>query len=256
VDTLRISSKRRIIRTLVRRGRHFGFMNSKIVLTAIIIILLLAVAGGILYASKESFISKLNQSAQSVTPEVTITPTISQKMQSSKGSLKSLLTSSQSLQCTFSTQDENNPVKGTVYVSNGKMRGDFQTGVMEKIINSHLIVDDNFSYFWTDESKRGIKMENNPLDSTSSAIQPTNQGLDVNQNYNLVCDNWTADKTLLTIPTDVTFSSFNIPTLKPSTAVGSDSASQHTGSDSNCNVCNSIPAGEARDTCLNQFNCQ
>jgi hypothetical protein len=212
-------------------------VNKKIII--IIIVLVLIIVGVLL-------VKKAPQSPTSQTPQGS-TETSSQKIQ---GTIKSLLSSGKSQKCTYSSKVESMTGNGTVYIANGKMRGDFTSITAETKVNGHMIVDAGYSYVWTDSTKQGIKMA---IDQAQPSGSPSDsQGPDLNQQFAYTCTGWSADNSIFTPPTDVTFSTFTLPVAQPSGVLPSGSEANPAG----CSVCDNIPEGAARDTCKTQLNCE
>src|ERR1700682_5384231 len=111
------------------------------------IILLLLVGGGVFLASNKS--SQISQNPVSVS--------------GSPRSLKDLLGLGGSQQCSFSDASGNSQI---IYVSNGKVRGDFMSGTGQSVMKSHMIVDGQTSYLWVDGQNTGFKMT---LDAATQA---------------------------------------------------------------------------------------
>ncbi len=206
-------------------------MNQKIIL---VIGLLILIGGGIFFLTKKS--------------SSPVSTTGSQTGNAIEGTLKSLLTGGKSVKCTFTNQVEGATSEGTVYVAGEKMRGDFKTTAEGASTNSHMIVDSQFSYIWTDESNQGFKfpVESEASPTTEGTTTP-NQGFDLNEKVNYSCQDWSADNSLFTLPSNVTFSTFTIPG-----ASGSPESNQPSDP---CAACANLPA-EAQQACKTQLNCE
>lgn len=166
-------------------------MNQKVGITIGVVLLLLVLLGGGLF-----FLMKKNQ-----TPSSVITPVQQEakpiEPQTLQGTLKDLFTSGKSVKCSFDNNSTDSAkVTGIVYVSGGKVRGDFSPA-------SHMVVDGQTSYLWTDMSKQGMKFAMTTSDKT--------QGPDLNQQVGYSCQDWNSDATMFTLPADITFSAINIP---------------------------------------------
>src|SRR5579859_5930351 len=112
-------------------------MNVKIIIVAIVILLL---GGGAFVLMKKSATSNTAASGNT------------------SGTLRSLFTSGVSQKCTFNNKANGDAeVNGTIYAAGGKVRGDFQGNVGGSTVNSHVIVDSQTFYVWTDMSKQGFK---------------------------------------------------------------------------------------------------
>ncbi len=211
-------------------------MNTKIIL---VIGLLILIGGGIFFLTKKS--------------SSPVTTTGNQTGNAIEGTLKSLLTGGKSVKCTFTNQVEGATSEGTVYVAGEKMRGDFKTNTQGASSNSHMIVDSQFSYIWTDESNQGFKF---PVGSEASpgtqgtadeGASANNQPINLDEKVNYSCQDWSTDNSLFTLPSNVTFSTFTIPG-----ASGSPESNQPSNP---CAACANLPA-EAQQACKTQLNCE
>ena len=165
------------------------------------------------------------------------------------GTLKSLFASNTSQKCTFNNKASGDAeVTGTIYAAGGKVRGDFQGNVGGSTVNSHVIVDSQTFYVWTDMSKQGFKFA--LTDEEKAAANGKVQGPDLNQTVDYSCQGWTVDNSVFVVPADITFTSFTIPSPLPSGANGGGAGM------SLCSVCNNIPAGPSQDSCKAQYHCQ
>lgn len=170
--------------------------------------------------------------------------------QTQPASLKEILAAGIAQTCTFSSDT----TQGTVAVSGGKVRGDFNTTVDGKVTQSHMIVDGTTSYIWTDGQTTGFKMAFNPETSAqpaASGAAPAG-GLNANQNMNYSCNPGVADSSIFNLPAGINFMEFAIPTVLPSgQAVGPATGS----ASSQCSVCNNLPAS-AKTQCLTALHCE
>jgi hypothetical protein len=225
-------------------------MNKTVVLVVIILVILLFGLGGFYFWSRSSSpaVPQNAVTAPVVAPPVSL-PTPATTLQ---GTLRTLLGQTQPVTCTYSTQTGGAAVNGTVYVSGGKMRGDFTSTSTQANITGHVIVDSGYSYIWMDAAAQGFKFPVNasPQPAASGASSQPG-GVDLNQAISYTCQNWTAEAALFTLPAGVTFSSLKLPSIssQPSASAGAQPSSQ-------CAACDNLPAGPGRDACRTQLHCQ
>ncbi len=179
-------------------------------------------------------------------------------------SLKELLASGGAQRCTFTHSVENSESSGVVYVAGGKMRGDFTSVAAGQTMQSHMIVDGETSYVWTDAMPQGMKLSFASME-TQAGSQNKNQSVDVNQKLDYDCSNWAVDQSMFALPAGVTFSDLGallppggMPSLdgKPGTVdpsggtvpAGSPGAAQ-------CAMCAQAPDEESRAQCLAALGC-
>ncbi len=215
-------------------------MNKKTLVLVVILVLL--VLGGGAYVMKH----KSAGAPAAPTTAVTASPTKATTA-GVQGTLKSLLTSGETQTCTFTSQKQANTT-GTIYVSGGKMRGDFTSTNQGQTVTGHMIVDSGYSYIWTNLIKRGMKVAISETQATASA---NSQGMDVNQAVSYICKPWVADASEFTLPADITFTTFTMPQR----AAGGTGASPGITATSECSACDSLPAA-AQSACKTQLNCQ
>jgi hypothetical protein len=218
-------------------------MYKKILLVIILLILLIGLGGLLLH----------HKSNQPIAMKATTTPVAMKQTHpiTQEGSLKSLLALGGAKKCTFSNSDTQNSVSGTVYVSDGKMRGDFLSKSVSANVTGHMIMDSGYMYIWNDETNQGMKMAFNPNQEITPVPNHNSQAPNLNQSVSYSCGSWSADQSMFAIPTNITFSSITIPSGVPSTS----GANASSGNSVSCSTCNAIPAGPGRDACRAQLHC-
>ncbi len=220
--------------TFIKTCDYNKLMNKKLII--IVAALLLLGVGGYLYMKKGTPAGIPGAQTGSQTTSV--------------NSLKDLLAKGIAQSCTFSSDAES----GTVYVSGGKTRGDFSSVTEGKTVLSHMIVDGNTSYLWTDGQNTGFKMSFDP--NAAASATPGTAGttgstgsFDANANMNYKCSSWFADASKFALPAGVTFTSFSVPTMAPATTTGTS------GNSSQCSYCDSL-SGTQKTECLSALNCK
>lgn len=179
---------------------------------------------------------------------------IQQTQTTTKKSLKDLLGLNSAQKCTFTGPDGSS---GTVYLANGKMRGDFTSVTDSETINSHMIVDGQTSYVWMDGQNMGFQMDIDPNDS-STDIRAQGQ-VDINAEVEYDCTDWMANASSFSLPADVKFSDFG-NFLRPTVGEKLDTDSEPSVESDDpkaaqCAACNSA-AGEVRQQCLSALGCE
>jgi hypothetical protein len=186
------------------------------------------------------------------------TPTPSAQM-----SMRELLGMSGPQRCTFTNNVQDPESSGVVYVAGGKMRGDFTSVAAGQTIQSHMIVDGETSYMWSDAMPQGMKMAFADVGAQSG--QGSGQSVDVNEKVDYSCSGWTADANMFALPAGVEFSDLGVllppggmpqldgkpGTIDPSGGImpaGEVGAMQ-------CAACNQVPEGDERMQCLEALGC-
>lgn len=201
-------------------------MNNKI---AIAVVAIIVIAGG-------AFLLTRNKAKSPSTVDSNTEATADAESEASieSGSIESLIAAGRSQMCTFSSKEQDTQTSGTMYVSGGKMRGDFETdtGSGNKTV-SHMMYDGTTSYVWSDGSNMGFKMA---LDTSDQTSAPT-QGVDPKKNYEYHCEKWSTDNSKFELPSNVEFTS------APSVTTGrqDDASSSIDNKEMQKAICNNLP---------------
>jgi FecR protein len=131
----------------------------------------------------------------------------------SRGTLLDLWKSGKSEKCTFNFTYAQGSSEGTVYLADGKMRGDFKVnvtaaGVTNMAIESHMVRENDYTYVWTSASPVGFKMQTTgdlPGSIGNSGSFDYNQLLDYN------CTGWSGGDATFALPAGVNFTALNVP---------------------------------------------
>lgn len=207
-------------------------MNKKIIL---IIVAVLLLGGGAFFFMKKG-------------PAAPATPGSSSTQQAAgPSSLKDLISKGIAETCTFSNEGS----AGTVSVSGGKVRGDFDSTVDGKVTKSHMIVDGTTSYLWMDGQTVGYKMTFDSSASATAEGKATSQpagSFDAGAQMNYNCKPGIVDNSLFDLPKGVNFMSFGT-TLNATPGPGGASSS------SQCSYCDTL-TGDSKTQCRAALNCQ
>lgn len=208
----------------------------KILFAALILIIILF--GGY-YIIRSSHTTKPGQTKTTMAQnKVSKTPITLQ------GTLKNLLDSNKSEKCTYSANAGSSLLNGIVYVSDGKMKGDFTSGINKAAtVSGHIIIDSPNAYIWTDISKNGLKFSLASLTASNSAGVLNTQAPNLNQQVSYSCQNWKADNSVFTLPANISFTALNLPSVPDN------------GNKAACSACNNLPAAP-QQACKTQLNCQ
>lgn len=128
-----------------------------------------------------------------------------QSSESNKGTIQSLLSAGKNVMCDLSYPDGGG--QGTVFTSGNKVRGDFTVKVGEQAMLTHMILDGENMYMWSDADNKGTKFK---IDATQKASVPTNtQTADLNKEVDLKCSSWNPEIDKFTPPSNITFTDFS-----------------------------------------------
>ncbi|MDO8497428.1 MAG: hypothetical protein Q7S61_02680 [bacterium] len=214
-------------------------MSKQIIVVAVIVILL--GAGGFFFMSKDSTNTK------SPTDEVS-QEGMTEKTGGPK-SIKDLFSLGTAQQCTFKDTAENG---GTVYVSGGKMRGDFTTVSGNKTIQSHMIRDDKTSYVWMEGETMGYKMSVESTNQTSPQGGTTNtQGsIDLDKKADYSCKPWVVSESMFQMPSNVQFTDLNAMMQQSPPQGGTQDMKSI-----QCAACDTVPELTPRAQCRAALSC-
>ncbi|HUD09501.1 MAG TPA: hypothetical protein VMR77_01705 [Patescibacteria group bacterium] len=214
--------------------------NVGIAIAAIIIILIVAV-GGVFF---------LKYSKTSTMPKQITTPTSTQtsKTNSVTGTILGLIAGGKTVSCAIAYPD--NKGTGTVFVADKKFAGDFNMkDAQGKETTAHIISDGTYIYIWSSAMPTGgIKMSLEAAKSAATNAQ-NNQSVNINQNVDMKCGQWTVDNSKFTVPATIKFTDMSkfFPQWQPTTVTPSTGTGAQTGT----SPCDQVPAGPAKTACLN-----
>jgi hypothetical protein len=161
------------------------------------------------------------------------------------GSTKDLIMMGKNVTCDFSRQDENGNIEGTVYVSNQKVRGDFNmTDSSGNNFQTSVINDTEFGYTWGSSpfGSMAIKFAvDEPGTFTEDATANQEQTFNPDEEMNYKCRSWNVDDSKFVPPSDIQFTDFS-------------QQMQQIG-DSQCSACEQIPDETAKTQCLQALGC-
>ena len=159
------------------------------------------VVGGTYYASKKSPEAEQEETKADTRVDSATQADVSVEAEAQSGTLRELLSMKQDITCTFNS-DVGGDTSGVVYISDGKMRGDFvsQSSVNAQV-ESHMILQDSMAYVWS--GSQGAKMDISKLQADTSGQAGGSVDLDAKVDY--TCEDWKKDETKFTLPGTVTF---------------------------------------------------
>lgn len=178
--------------------------------------LLLVVAGGIFYGVTSSV-------KNDVLPEVAIVATTTitesvidiatttasttpEKPTGKKMAFSEFMKQGGSYKCTVTQTVATMTTNGIVFIDSGKVKADFAVSVAGQSINTSMIVRDGYTYTWTSTMPtKGFKTKIVATSGDSSASPKGTITWDGSQIGDYSCEPWTADASVFTLPTTVTF---------------------------------------------------
>ncbi len=94
---------------------------------------------------------------------------------------------------------------GTMYVSDGRVSGEFNVIAEGKTIQTHFASINVYSYEWMEGSKTGFKVKVSATTDSTGANVNGSYGWNANQIGDYNCTAWTIDESKFALPADVTF---------------------------------------------------
>lgn len=210
---------------------------------AVILVLLLGVGGyAVMHKSAVSTPVAVNQTAQ---PTAAVSPVPTSAGPTS--SLRTLLNYTGSETCDFSDTQSNST--GKVYVSAGKIRGDFTSQINGTAANFHMYTDRKNVYVWMSGQTIGFKTPFTAIAAPAPTGTSGQENVDLDRQLNYTCTPGEIDASYFTLPVGVTFSA--VSAFGPSPAA---SASPAADKSAQCATCNQLPA-DAAAQCRTALGC-
>jgi hypothetical protein len=221
---------------------------------------LIAIVGGVLLLSFVVVGGYRALSQPSSTSDTQSQPTVTPTMaDSSSTSLSSFLTSQTDQQCTFTGTNGNS--SGTLYVGNGKARGDFAITTNNVSIQSYMISDGTNMYVWMDGQGQGFTMSIAEMEQAGQTLAPELKNtlpIDTMGDHN--CTSWTVDEQMFVVPTTVTFINPSallekLPSKEDLNAAVDQVKENGALNTAACAACNQL-SGEQQTQCKQLAGCQ
>lgn len=182
-----------------------------------------------------------------------------------------LMASGKSMTCDYKSQNEMANHEGTVYVSKGKMRGDYKVlDASSGPFNGHMIQDGSgWAYMWGGPmgENRGTKIR---LDGHTNGPdqKPEGQGFDARQEMDMDCREWKVDESKFEVPSNVQFMDLS-QMMGGGFAAMAGAGTAHrsargtpagnTQAESaqamKCQICEQVPDEESRAQCRQMMGC-
>lgn len=215
-----------------------------IIIAAVVGLFVLGGAGFVLFQNSQSKTAtsqlQTNTNPQPNTETVSGTPL-------EKKSLKDLVMLGGDQTCTF--QDTETGNSGKVYMTGGKVRGDFSSSMEGTTINSHMVSDNNTVHIWMDGNNTGFKTSLDKVEQSSS-----NQNtVDINKQVDYQCSGWSPDNSMFELPSNVKFTDLGnlLPSSLPKITITGSQIQPNTAT---CDVCNNL-TGDSKAQCLVALKC-
>lgn len=228
-------------------------MNKKlpIIVGAVLVIVLLG--AGVFF-----FMRKPKAPAMTTTGEEVQTQQQTGSMKK-RSSLRDLMGLGQNLTCTYS--DAQGKSVGTMYVSGADVRSDFDVTTPEgDNLVSHMITDGTTVYIWTDGQAVGFKQTLTAMEDSSGETTEESgetQTVNVDEEVDFDCNNWTVDRSKFDLPTGVEFSDFSTmmqDAMQKAATENTEDETQTTTQTDPCSACDALQ-GDTKTQCLQALGC-
>ncbi len=170
---------------------------------SVIVLLLVIVAGGYMYVSRNNTTISPEKEAYKSDKEKINTEVVPS---GKKMAFASFVKQGGSYQCTVHQYVNDTDTVGDVYLDNGKIRGEFKTTYNGMNIDTSFIVRDGYTYTWTSAMPTmGFKAPVVDSETTGSADTSGTYSWNNDQIGDYDCKAWAADQSKFAIPTSVKF---------------------------------------------------
>lgn len=164
-------------------------------------------------------------------------------------SMKELIAMGKSQKCVFS--EPQSSTGGTIYIADGKVRGDFTSQNQGANVSGHMIVDGTTVYTWMDGMNQGFKTSFNPTGEQGQG--DTQQGLSPDKKTDYKCEKWSADESFFAMPAGVTFS--DMSAMMQGTVKATANPNAMPTKTAQCKACDMAPEPQ-RTQCREALNCR
>lgn len=174
----------------------------------VLVIVVLVIAGVFLFRSKDAIDDDISSDSDNTTLDTSTTGGNGSPV-AMKTSLGGIFDEKGNWQCDYEKVNPQSRSTNVVYISNGKLRGEFRTITATNSTNSIVLYDGSYLYVWTEGKGTGTITQPKtikdlpaliPEDITSGRV--LGSGLN-NASWN--CHAWSLDAKKLVKPTNVTF---------------------------------------------------
>lgn len=224
-------------------------MGNKVAIGVLVIIVLILIGAGFTWFKNSNL---KNSAVPSPKLQISVSPQAVASSDNQK-SLQDLVNSGTSQKCSFA--DSDTKTSGTIYVSAGKIRGDFTSPGEGQTVDSHMITEGQTAYVWTEGATQGMKISiasasTTPATSSAKSAKTNNTPLDISKKTDYKCENWIPDQLLLNVPANIKFNDLSGLTPKVKSSAGDEGDVKVT----QCQACDQL-SGAAKDQCKKALSC-
>jgi hypothetical protein len=171
--------------------------------------------------------------------------------------LRGLLTLGENVTCTFSSQIEGSgTTEGVVFVSDGKMRGDFNIEQNGSTFQSHVIIRDEKMYAWnvSGDGTFAYEFDFADLEGRDTVVSNSSNNVSLDERVDYDCNPWSVDASKFSLPAGIDFQKYE-DMFNAGLDVSGSVGGGVSGSDSQCATCEQILDENVKAQCLAALSC-
>lgn len=168
---------------------------------ALVVVIAVVAVGGYFWMGKGGGTEKMNtQNAESTTADTT-------EQSGKKMAFSEFLKQGGSYKCTVNQSVAGTETVGTTYIKDGLMKGEYNTKVAGLDVTSYFIMRDGYSYSWSSMMPTtGFKVKVDQSTEASGSTETSGSySFNAEQIGDYSCEVWSADESVFTLPSSVTF---------------------------------------------------
>lgn len=187
-------------------------MSRNVIIAGVVGVIIIIAAGAFVLTRNSSTTSTTTQDSQT-SPQSTGSDQGESGTGPTTGNIFTLSESGKSQKCTFTYSGDNGNGEGTMYADGngrGLMKMDLETERGNSGENNTLILSDKV-YTWTISNGQtfGMTMDKSTMQNggagSGTDAGRTSTSTNANQSFDMQCQNWTVDESMLTVPSNVSF---------------------------------------------------
>lgn len=168
-------------------------------------------------------------------------------------SMKELVALGKTEKCDFS--EPQSKTAATIYIADGKVRGDFTSQSPAGNVSGHMISDGTTVNTWMDGMTQGFKSSFAMTGQKSGT--DSQKGLDPEKKSDYKCESWSKDDSKFQLPAGITFTDVSAMMQggAPGSGASAGTSAAPVGTRNQCAMCDKAPAPQ-RSQCRQALNCK
>lgn len=170
------------------------------------------------------------------------------------GSIKEIMGMGQSLKCSWSQSQDNQEIRGSVYISGNKFRQTVFMPIENETVEVNSISDSEYIYTWGGFGGENQGTKFKIAEFSNITPPPADEGspsgsVNLEEKLDFKCSPWIVDQSLLVPPTNINFVDQSEIMKKATEQM------KNSGADI-CAICDQAPNEAARAQCRSSANCE